>query len=47
MSTVPQPRQPVCLRHHVWMANCGECNAQRQAERKAAEKRLDRARTSR
>ena len=41
--TVPQPRTPKCLRHHVHLASCLDCQAEMQAEREAAAKRLDRA----
>jgi len=43
---IPQPRTPVCTKHHVWMAGCVDCHDQRVAERQAAQKRLDKAATT-
>lgn len=41
MTGIPAPRQPICLHHHVWMAGCNDCHAQRTAEQDAARQRLE------
>lgn len=40
MASIPQPRAPRCVIHHVFMANCAMCVEQRKAEREAAKQRL-------
>lgn len=43
MASIPQPRAPRCLIHHVWHASCADCCEQRKAERQAADQRLKQA----
>lgn len=43
MPSVPEPRKPRCLRHHVHLASCEDCQAEMHAAREEAAKRLDEA----
>lgn len=44
MNAIPEPRKPKCLRHHVHLASCEDCQAemheQRRREREADTRRL-------
>jgi len=43
MSTIPTPRTPKCVKHHVHLASCLDCQAEMHAAREEATKRLERA----
>lgn len=44
MAGIPEPRQPRCLIHHVWMSRCTDCADQRRAQQATADRaRLEQA----
>ena len=43
MVGVPEPRKPVCTKHHYFLASCPDCRARYEAAREEARKRIGEA----